>query len=940
MSGPKSGSRGTDADMTERLSRLTALYFIAVLTILQGPAVAQQLPDPETMRRLLEQRQQQQGDQQQAVPSPLDAARNRDLAQPRQEQEDEDQGRKRARPLSPIERDYNIRLGFKGEVLNPEIAKPDRLLTDQERADRAERNQTREKLLRQFGYDMFDTVMDTPSALVGRLSDSYRLGVGDEIVITFVGSTSRSVVTTIDREGRIVVSDLPPVAAAGRTFGEFKRDFEALVARSMLGTEVYLSVGSVRQFVVTLVGAVGKPGVYQVGSQTDLMQLLSQAGGISRSGSLRRIAIRNGEELRAIDLYDLLSGQAGVDITLRDGDRVVVPLIGETIAVHGDVVRPAIYEQRPGRELTVSNALAMAGGALRPRGFLIERNRIDDTGLQRISGVTASDTMLSGDLLRVAPERANRTGTVELVGHVRQPGVRSLDVNPGLSALLKGGDALLPAPYLLFAVIESTDEATLQRVYHPINLTSILAGAEDIVLKDQDKVIIPGAGDIAYLSSGAVRLAILSPSALTGRRACRSITELARRARQADGERLASVARSVFVISAIRSSGRNENAGSLEGVQDLAADEIISEEELISQSGGAQRCNTFFDEHPLLLPLAIEYSAVVAGAVRTPGIFPLADATDLRGLVTASGGLSLSADPSEVELTRYRPVGGAGLGAPERIIYDLGTQPLADIAVAPGSIVRIGSRVPSMEAGTVLLSGEFSRPGVYAIRKGETLLQVIERAGGISDQAFPYGAVFTRERVKLEQQESFRRTARELNNALALAMMKNDISGDSLAAASGLISSFASVEAAGRVVVEADPAVLHREPDRDMILEGGDAIFMPKRPNFVMTAGDLLNPGALQFHPGKTIEDYLDETGGFQETADEGRVFVVFPNGVAQPVVFSRWTRADIMIPPGSTIVVPKDVNPLETLNIIREITAVLSNLAVSAASIAVISSN
>jgi protein involved in polysaccharide export with SLBB domain len=139
-------------------------------------------------------------------------------------------------------------------------------------------------------------------------------------------------------------------------------------------------------------------------------------------------------------------------------------------------------------------------------------------------------------------------------------------------------------------------------------------------------------------------------------------------------------------------------------------------------------------------------------------------------------------------------------------------------------------------------------------------------------------------------------------------------------------------------VVEADPQILRQNPERDLVLETGDAIFIPKRPNFVLTAGDLLNPGALQFRSGKSIEDYLDEAGGFQETADKNRVFVVFPNGVAQPVSLSRWSRNASMVPPGSTIVVPKDVNPLRTLNIVREISDVISNLAVSAASIAVIS--
>lgn len=920
---------GKPNNMMRRIA--LALAFLVLLVTHGGiVADAQQIPDQDALRRLLEQRQQQADPVPQS--SPVDTARQRN-------EDGETAGTeagpsKRFELLSPVERDYNARLGFRPEVLEPEIEKPDSLLDDRERQERAERAAERRRLLRQFGYDMLGRATGgADKQLVGRISESYRLGVGDEIVITFVGPNSRSLSTKVDREGRVVVADLPPVAAAGRSLGEFRQDFEALVARSMLGTEAYISIGALRRMNVTVLGAVETPGLMQAGSETDLLEILAGAGGVKRTGSLRRILIQSSEGTRSVDLYGLFDGSADTDIRLRDGDRVIVPLIGPTVALAGDVVRPGIYELLPGEKLTAGSALALAGGAIRPRGYIIDRNRVDETGIQRFSGIDEGDDLLAGDLLRVVPRRSNRTGMVSLVGHVLRQGERSLDSYPSLSALIEGGDALRNDPYLLFAVLERTDPVTLQRIYRPLDLTPIVAGAEDVTLEDRDRLIVAGAEDIRYLSSDAVRLAILSPEQMTGAQTCPAIAELGRRARQADSERLAAVARSVFVVSALGQEQALQEVGN-------EADEVVTQRTLAAAAGHMRSCNDLFEDYPALLPLFIEYSAVLSGSVRSPGVFPVVERTTLRSLSAAAGGLSLSADPTEIEVTRYLQFAGGPLGTPQREVYSLKTTSLADIAILPGSIVRVGARMPMLEAGTVLLSGEFRRPGVYAIRKGETLSDLIARAGGITDQAYPYGAVFTRERVKREQQESFRRTARELNNALALAMMKNDISGDALTAAAGLVSSFATVEAAGRVVVEADPVILQREPEHDLLLEGGDALFMPKRPNFVLMAGDLLNPVALQFAPGKRIEDYLDETGGFQETADRGRVFIVFPNGVAQPVALSRWSRSNVMVPPGSTIVVPKDVNPLETLNIVREITTVLSNLAVSAASIAVISSN
>jgi len=105
----------------------------------------------------------------------------------------------------------------------------------------------------------------------------------------------------------------------------------------------------------------------------------------------------------------------------------------------------------------------------------------------------------------------------------------------------------------------------------------------------------------------------------------------------------------------------------------------------------------------------------------------------------------------------------------------------------------------------------------------------------------------------------------------------------------------------------------------------------------VLATGDVLNPGALQFVRGKKLSQYLAETGGIQVSADEKRLFVVYPNGVAKPVARRFWRTSNEILPPGSTIVVPKDTDPLAALELTREITSIFSQLSLSAASLAVI---
>ena len=102
--------------------------------------------------------------------------------------------------------------------------------------------------------------------------------------------------------------------------------------------------------------------------------------------------------------------------------------------------------------------------------------------------------------------------------------------------------------------------------------------------------------------------------------------------------------------------------------------------------------------------------------------------------------------------------------------------------------------------------------------------------------------------------------------------------------------------------------------------------------------GDVLNPSALQFTPGKGVAEYLSESGGFNISADEERVFIVYPNGEAKPISLASWgVNKNLSVPPGSVIVVPTDLSPYDALSLTSAIGDIFRNLAVSAASIAVL---
>ncbi|MGH6719894.1 MAG: polysaccharide biosynthesis/export family protein, partial [Alphaproteobacteria bacterium] len=147
-----------------------------------------------------------------------------------------------------------------------------------------------------FGYDLFDRPVTPPLLTTGAISDDYVLGVGDEIVIGYLGPTELIQSILVDREGRVRLPTIGPVPAAGRTFADFRAEVEARVAAQLIDSVVYLSIGQVRSISVVVFGEVAAPGVHRLTSLSSVLDALFVAGGVKREGSLRRIQVVRGDD--------------------------------------------------------------------------------------------------------------------------------------------------------------------------------------------------------------------------------------------------------------------------------------------------------------------------------------------------------------------------------------------------------------------------------------------------------------------------------------------------------------------------------------------------------------------------------------------------------------------------------------------------------------------
>lgn len=736
--------------------------------------------------------------------------------------------------------------------------------------------------LSQFGYELFESNDSEQNALIkllekppareglpgGAAQDDFALSSGDRLLVTIRGQQSTQKNYTVDNQGFLIIDDITPIPAAGLTLGQVREILEAEAALRH-NTEIFVSLDAVRQIDILIVGHVKKPGRQTLSVFHTVLDALIASGGIEKTGSLRQVKlVRNGRSTY-IDLYGLLvHASTNMDMQLRDGDRLIVPPIGPTMAVAGDVKRPGIYELLPdvrgmhtkgdrSQKLSVEEALDLAGGYLSPGQSRLIKLALSADGQEKTQAVgknSYAPLFGDGSILMVSASQQARTGTVEMLGETRQPGLHDLGENKALSALIPSEKALGKNIYPLIGVIERHDPDTLSTQLIDFSPLLVAKGAFDRKLED---------GDVVHL----------------------------------------------FSRQEIRDLHKSETGRSVIEVG----------------SGGAQK-------EPMSAELKSfleERSVFVRGAVRDPGPWPVSEGASLEAVISSAGGTTLEASDSDIEVSSAHQ--SEGHGTKHRFAVNTRDTDPATISIGPGDTVRVNQKFNRVADNSILIIGEVKNPGRYDLTPGDTMADLLQRAGGLTQQAYPEGAIFSRESERKSEESRFRAAARDLERALAASMNKKDPPDTTqIAMARDLAAELKAVEAVGRITVEADPGKLSVEPELNILLERGDRIFIPKRPLTVRVNGEVLSPANLQFRKNKKPRDYIMEAGGFTYNADDDRAFVLYPDGSAQPLQVSNWNHSATQIPPGSTIVVPRDPKPFDFIQSAKDISQILSNLAVT----------
>jgi polysaccharide biosynthesis/export protein len=355
--------------------------------------------------------------------------------------------------------------------------------------------------LKPFGYELFKDSASTFAPVTDvPVPADYIVGPGDRLVVQLFGSQNRTLRLTVGRDGRVNFPELGPISVSGRTFDSVAADLEQRVAGQIIGVRASVSMGDTRSIRVFVMGEASRPGSYTVSGLSTISSALYAAGGVRPIGSLRDIQLkRQGAIVRRFDLYDLLlRGDTGDDTKLLPGDVIFIPPVAATVAVDGEVQRPAIYELKG--NTSVSDIVQLAGGATpqadTSRAALV---RVDDRRVRVVVNVPLSEAagrselLRNGDSLRILRLRPTLDQGVVVEGHVFNPAPAAWHDGLRLTDVITSVDELMPNADLNYILIRRELPPDRRIVMLSADLAAALrdpASSKNIALMPRDRLIV------------------------------------------------------------------------------------------------------------------------------------------------------------------------------------------------------------------------------------------------------------------------------------------------------------------------------------------------------------------------------------------------------------------------------------------------------------------
>jgi protein involved in polysaccharide export with SLBB domain len=757
------------------------------------------------------------------------------------------------------------------------------------------------------------------------VTPDYVIGPGDELLVQVWGQITLNERFTVDRSGSIYIPQVGTLHVAGLPFASLQEYLKAQLGRVFRNFDLNVNMGQLRSIQVFVVGQARRPGSYTISSLSTLINALFVTGGPTPQGSMRHIQLkRGGKVVVDFDLYDLLlRGDKSKDAQLLPGDVIYIPPVGPQVAVAGSVNAPAIYELKSADNTTAGEVLEMAAGVTNvASGQMVRLERVDEHRLRSMTQISLdaqgkATVLRDGDLLEFIAVVSQYKDAVTLRGNVANPGRYTWRAGMRVHDLLPDKDALITHDYWL----KRSQLGQPLLTYIPTCLPTTPFGIPGLrygipfgeegenpnwrysSTRNPNLIGLPfGNGE-----SGSYPT---NDGATDGGLDCARIPESETSASGTNDRYTPSTPPS-GTSSGNNISQQNSTLQNTAGSNQMSATSAsVGSTAVLSSSAGQFKPR---NDVKLIEP-DIDWSyAVVERQSKenlTTSLFPF-----------NLGKLVLEGDASQ------------------------------NLELLPGDVVTIFSqadiRVPqAQQTKYVRLEGEVVSAGVYSVLPGETLRHLVERAGGLSPNAYLYGAEFTRESTRRFQQQRLneyidqitlqistnttnsasRAISAQDNAALATAQQRNQ----------SVIDSLRQIRATGRIVLELSVDSTNVSQIPELPLEDGDRFIVPRIPSTVSVDGAVYNQNSFMYDPSRRVGGYIRLAGGVNRDADKNRAYVIRASGSVLSKQYSSSLRGNdfdsLHIYPGDTVVIPLNLQKGQTLKTIVSIAQIVGQLGLAIA--------
>jgi protein involved in polysaccharide export with SLBB domain len=735
-----------------------------------------------------------------------------------------------------------------------------------------------------FGYEVFhnNSISFSPNINMATPKD-YVVGPGDQLIVQVYGIAQASFNLYVNTEGKVVIPNVGVVHVGSLSIDAVKTMLTQKIGTRYAGLQgsnpssfLMLTVGNIRTIKINIVGDVKTPGAYELPSFTTIFNALYAAGGPTINGSFREVQLfRGGKQIANTDLYEfLLKGKTDKNLRLEDNDVLLIPKYNKRVELVGEVRRNLFFELK-GKE-TVENLIEMAGG-------FTESAYKKMVTIQRINGVNksiinvsdkeqASTVLEDGDFIAIGKTLTNYKNRIQILGSVNRTGDYELKANLKVADLIELAGGLKADAFYKRAILYRTNN-DLQQESINIDLSKAIEKetTNNIILQKEDLLVIASIYDIKenyfvtlqgevnqtgvfpYTKGMTIGELILKANGFKEAASGSSI-ELVRRVRD-DNDKIANIIHvEVEKDLSIKGTDKDIALEPFDQVYVRAAVGFRNLKKVYVQGEANYTGQYIMDKPNMTIGDLLKRAGGVLNSSNVKGALLIRRTIFYNKVSNENDYLN------KLEELRARYVDSTNSGFTESAKIKLSQ---LDKEINELYVKKIKNQETSVDIGNLSKSSD-------AKNKNDTT---------------------NKAKNKTEQEN-----IEDLKTALQARVFKNlrdvTVNEDQYQFVSINLEKIIATNSASKY---------------DVQLQEGDILYIPTFNETVSVSGDVLYPVAVKYEEGATLKDYINQAGGFNNTALKSKSYVVEANGVVKRTHQFFGIRFYPEIAAGAQIFVPQN---------------------------------